>query len=217
MAVHFTPLAKSSPHRRVASISTSRPTRQTKNHSKHTTQRSPLLFEYPCPECGKGVVRTTQVHNYKTKIRGYPFVVEKALIGRCDHCQAESFAPEETTRWEDAFFRTLEARHAFLSSQEVLELRTVLGLSMEDFARLIGCTRQSVLAWEKADRSVPPSRMADLLMKLVCKSSVDEQVDVLKVLLDEAQKWGVVIELRRPPRTQRAVLSVKKKVGGATS
>jgi DNA-binding transcriptional regulator YiaG len=162
-------------------------------------------------------MRTIRVHNYKTKIRGYPFVVEKALIGRCNYCQAESFAPEETKRWEDAFFHTLETRHAFLSPQEILELRTVLGLSMEDFARLIGCTRQSVLAWEKADRSIPPSRMADVLMKLVRESLVDGQVDVLKVLLDEAQKWGVVIELRRPPRTQRIVVPVKKKVGEATS
>lgn len=158
------------------------------------------LFEYSCPECGRGTVRTTRVQNYQTRIRGYPFVVNEALIGVCDRCQAESFAPEETKRWGEDFGRALEARHAFLSPEEITELRTALGLSMEDFARLIGCTRQSIFSWEKPDRSTPPSRMADLLMRLVKQSWHAGPVDVLAMLLDEARRWGVVIELRRPLR-----------------
>jgi putative zinc finger/helix-turn-helix YgiT family protein len=156
------------------------------------------LFGFPCPECGQGTVRSTRILNYKTKIKGYPFVVDEALIGVCDRCGSESFAPEETKRWEELFYRSLEARHAFLSPQEMLELRTSLGLSMEDFARLIGCTRQSISAWEKPDRSAPPSRMADLLMKLLKESLREGAIDVLPFLLGEAQKWGMVIELRRP-------------------
>jgi len=155
------------------------------------------LFEYPCPECGLGTVRTTQVLNYKTKIKGYPFVVDNALIGVCDQCQAEFFAPEETKQWEERFYRLLEARRAFLAAGEITELRKTLGLSMEDFARLIGCTRQSIYTWEKPERASPPSRMADLLMKLVQHSLEAEPVDILTVLLEEAKKWGVVIEFRR--------------------
>lgn len=157
------------------------------------------LFGFPCPECGQGTVRSTRILNYKTKIKGYPFVVDEALIGVCDRCGTDSFAPEETKRWEELFYRSLEARHAFLSPQEMMELRTTLGLSMEDFARLIGCTRQSISAWEKPDRSAPPSRMADLLMKLSRESLRVGAIDVLPFLLSEAQKWGMVIELRRPP------------------
>jgi putative zinc finger/helix-turn-helix YgiT family protein len=157
------------------------------------------LFEFPCPECGQGTVRSTPILNYKTKIKGYPFVVDEAIIGVCDRCGSESFAPEETKRWEELFYRSLEARHAFLSPQEVMELRTTLGLSMDDFARLIGCTRQSISAWEKPERSTPPSRMADLLMKLLRESLRVGTIDVLPFLLSEAQKWGMVIALRRPP------------------
>lgn len=156
------------------------------------------LFEYACPECGRGMIRTTRIHNYKTKIKGYPFVVDEALIGVCDECNAESFTPEETQRWEEAFNRSLEARRALLSSQEVSELRTALGLSMEDFARLIGSTRQSISMWEKKNRTSPPLRVADLLMKLLRQSLHAGPVDVLTFLLEEAKKWGVVIELRRP-------------------
>jgi putative zinc finger/helix-turn-helix YgiT family protein len=161
--------------------------------------KSRELFGFPCPECGRGTVRSTRILNYKTKIKGYPFVVDEALIGVCDQCGSESFAPEETKRWEELFYRSLEARHAFLSPQEMMELRTSLGLSMEDFARVIGCTRQSISAWERPDRSAPPSRMADLLMKLLRESLRVGSIDVLPFLLGEAQKWGMVIELRRPP------------------
>lgn len=97
-----------------------------------------ILFEYPCSECGRGVVKTTRVYNYKTKIKGYPFVVDEALIGVCNQCQAESFAPEETKRWEERFSCSFETRNAFCSPKEIRELRKSLNLSMEGFTRLIG-------------------------------------------------------------------------------
>jgi putative zinc finger/helix-turn-helix YgiT family protein len=159
-------------------------------------------------------VRTTRVFNYKTKIKGYPFTVDEALIGVCDRCGTESFAPEETKRSEELFYRSLEDRHAFLAPQEITELRVALGLSMEDLARLIGCTRQSISAWEKPARTSLPSRMADLLMKLVRKSHQTGSVDVLPFLLDEARKWGIVIELRQSPvlsvSTESLVLRTQK-------
>ena len=61
------------------------------------------LFEFTCPECEKGTVRTTRIHNYKTRIKGYLFTVDEALIGVCDECKAQSFAPEETQRWDELF------------------------------------------------------------------------------------------------------------------
>ena len=155
-----------------------------------------MLFEYPCPECGLGVVQTTKMRNYKTKIKGYPFVVDEAFIGVCSHCQAEHFTPEETQRWEALFFQSLETNKAFLTPDEITELRTTLGLSMEDFARLIGATRQSISAWEKAGRGSLPSRTADLLMRLVRQALHTETVDVISVLLEEAKKWGIVIQMR---------------------
>jgi len=162
-----------------------------------TAMETQLLFEYTCPDCDSGTVRTTKVHNFKTKIKGYPFVVDEALIGVCDHCHSEQFAPEETKRWENLFYRSLEERQAFLSPKEITEIRAALGLSMEDFARLIGCTRQSISTWEKQDRTSPPSRTADLLMKLVRRSLHVGPVDVVTFFLDEVKKWNIVIEVRR--------------------
>jgi len=156
------------------------------------------VFEYSCPECGQGTVQNQRILNYKTKIKGYPFVVDEALIGECNQCGAHSFAPEETKRWEELFASSLEARQAFLSPKEIRELRRSLGLSMEDFARLIGATRQSISMWEKEERPSPPLRTADLLMKIVQQSLSTEPVDILPFLLEEAQKWGITMQVRRP-------------------
>lgn len=174
-----------------------------------------LLFEYKCPECGLGTVRTTRVQNYKTKIKGFPFIADEALIGICDHCGAEHFASEETKRWEDLFYRSLEKRQAFLSPKETTGVRADLGLSMEDFARLIGCTRQSISAWEKEHRTSPPSRTADLLVKLVRRSLHVGPVDVVTFLLDEAKKWGIVIEVRSlvaPEKQHEGVVLLTKRL-----
>ena len=157
-----------------------------------------LFVDYACPECGQGSVQARRILNYKTKIKGYPFVVDEALIGECDQCGARSFAPQETQRWEELFTNSLEARQAFLSPEEIKELRKSLGLSMEDFARLIGTTRQSLSVWEKAERPSPPVRTADLLMKLVQLSLSPEPVDLLPFLVEEARKWGVVIQVSLP-------------------
>jgi len=132
----------------------------------------------------------------KTKLKGYPFVVDEAFIGVCNHCQTEHFAPEETQRWEELFFQSLETHKVFLTPDDITELRTTLGLSMEDFARLIGATRQSISAWEKSGRASLPSRTADWLMKLVRQALHSETVDVISVLLEEAKKWGIVIQMR---------------------
>ena len=40
--------------------------------------------------------------------------------------------------------------------------------------------------------------MADLLLRLLQRAWAEGTVDVVTLLLEEAKKWGVLIELRRP-------------------
>src|SRR4030042_1206303 len=152
------------------------------------------MFNYICEECGKGTVKEKVFENYQTKIKGYPFVVDKAVIGVCDQCGAKHFDANETKRWEELYNKDLELKHISLLSDEIEAVRKSLGLSMEDFAYLIGCTRQSIYNWEKKDREKPQSRMADLLIKLVRLSFKGEKVDVISFLVDEAKKLGIIIQ-----------------------
>ena len=153
------------------------------------------MFEYKCQECGKGTVKEKRIRNYKTKIKGYPFVVPEATVGICDRCKAEHFAAEETKRWDELFSQSLEKNKFFLLPQDIERVRESLGLSMENFALLIGSTRQSLYNWENHERPHPQSRMADLLIKLVDKSRSEGKVNVIDFLIKESRKLGVFIEL----------------------
>lgn len=150
-------------------------------------------FGYRCQECGRGTVVENRIAEYRTKIRGYPFTVRDAGVGVCDLCGAEHFAAQETERWE-RMFESDYSKH-FLTSQEIQELRKSLHLSMEQFAFLTGCTRQSVYNWERIDRTRPQSRMADLLLKLLRKSRDEGSVSVINALVEEARGLGVQIHV----------------------
>ena len=157
------------------------------------------MFNYKCEECGKGTVKPTVFHDHKTRIKGYPFVVPEAIIGVCDNedCGAKHYSARETKRWEELYNKDLDSRHIFLSSNEILNSRKLLGLSMEDFAYLIGCTRQSIYNWEKEDRQKSQSRMGDLLIKLVRYSSELGNVNVISFLVEEARKLGIEININK--------------------
>lgn len=175
------------------------------------------MFQYTCQECGQGTVKEQKIENHKTKIKGYPFTVPEAIVGICDKCKAEHFAAEETKHWEELFAKSLEKEKIFLLPQDIERVRKDLGLSMENFALLIGSTRQSLYNWENRKRSHPQSRIADLFIKLVEKSRSEKDVNVLDFLVREARKLGVFIELSMDKKatgfSESLVLKVKQIAG----
>lgn len=165
------------------------------------------MFGYTCEECGQGKVEEKTIKNYETKIKGYPFVVPEASVGICDKCGAEHFAAEETKRWEVFFYKSMVESQVILSPANIKRVRKSIGLSMENFALLIGCTRQSLYNWERRDRARPQSRMADLLIKVVDKSYSEVNVDVLGFLVEEAQKLGIALEMPKRRKVTTGDLS----------
>lgn len=153
------------------------------------------MFNYICEECGQGTVREKVFHDYQTKIKGYPFVVDEAKIGICDKCQAKHFNSKETKRWEELYNQQLLSKNLYLSPSDILEVRESLGLSVEGIAYLIGCTRQSIYNWEKMDREKLQSRMADLLIKLVRDSAKFGEINVIDFLVEEAKQLGIDVKV----------------------
>lgn len=103
--------------------------------------------------------------------------------------------------WQSQNNKDLELKHISLLPDEIEAVRKSLGLSMEDFAYLIGCTRQSIYNWEKRNREKLQSRMADLVIKLVRHSFEIGKVDVINFLIEEAKKLGITIEATRKTST----------------
>lgn len=182
---------------------------------RENTLQTPL-FGYKCQECGKGTVLEKIFPEYKTRLGGYPVIVHNARIGICDRCGAEHFNANETVRWRTV----LEAQQAKACMQpaEVSELRQHLGLSMEQFAILLGCTRQSLYNWERTNRVSPQSRMADLFMRLVRESHVRGPIDVVGFLQKEAHKIGFELapSPRAKPATRIATISPRRHRGKAS-
>ena len=161
------------------------------------TRKQDTAFGYEGPGCGAGIVRTARVQNYRTRIRGLPFVIDEALIGVCDRCETEHYSGEETKRWRRLFEDRVTENGSYVSGAQIAGLRRKLGLNKEELARLIGCSRQSVSTWEKEDRKAPPSRTVDLILKLVGASYEEGEVDVISILLHEAESFGQPIQVRR--------------------
>jgi putative zinc finger/helix-turn-helix YgiT family protein len=165
-------------------------------------------FGYKCQECGQGTVVGELVPEYRTKIKGYPWTVRNARIGICDRCGAEHFDPNETLRWRNEF----EEKQSYLTPAEIRELRQRLGLSMEQFAILIGCTRQSLYNWERGDRPSPQSRMADIFMRLVRESHSRGQIDILNFLTLQAASVGFNLSVSSGPKPLAPILTFARKV-----
>src|SRR5229473_4032939 len=156
------------------------------------------MFGYKCDKCGHGVVKANKVPKYETKIDGIPFSVENALIGVCDQCGAKYFNARETKRWRDLFFQQQLQKKCILTASGISELRGRMGLTIAEFARLIGSSRQALYLWESPDREAPQSRTADLLIQLVRESFIYGSVDAIEFLKASLRAAGV-----EPPKCSR--------------
>jgi len=154
------------------------------------------MFDFLCEDCGKGTIRSRTIQNFATKIRGNPFVVPAAVVGVCDNCGAQVFDPVEVRRWEDLFTAGLERKGDLLTSKQIRSVREDLGLSIADFAKLVGATRQSVYNWEREDRKAPQIRLVDLLIRLICESRASGKVDILVFLQEQAKAVGGSVTIK---------------------
>jgi putative zinc finger/helix-turn-helix YgiT family protein len=169
-----------------------------------------VAFGYRCQECGQGTVLEEIFPQYKTKVKGYPLIVENARVGVCDRCGAEHFDPNETVRW-----RALQQEkqlESYLQPDDIKKLRKELGLPMEQFAILLGCTRQSLYNWERSDRVVAQSRMADLFMRLIRESRSLGQIDVLGYLSAQAEKAGFHLAISSKAKPTAPILAFARRV-----
>lgn len=144
------------------------------------------MFGYRCEKCHDGTVKATTLERFETRFDGTPFVVENATVGICDQCGAKYFNASEWKAWRERFWKSQESEGRLLSAGAITQIRKSVSMGIADFARLIGCSRQSLYSWECATRKIPQSRMADLILKLVRESHDTGAIDVVNFLLRES-------------------------------
>ena len=106
-------------------------------------------FNYKCPECGKGMVRTERFKDYPTKVKGIPFLVPFAYIGVCSACGRKNFNAAERQRWEKIFYNKASQRSA------LRELQKKVKESAFELRRLQLLTRKTIRKWDKRMRLKP--------------------------------------------------------------
>jgi len=106
---------------------------------------------FKCPCCGAGDMIVEVLADHVTKLGGIPVRVKDAQIARCNHCGETSVSAGELARWEQLQKAQMQDKLQVPSPREVKSVRESFGLTVSDFAALLGVTRQTVYAWERAD------------------------------------------------------------------
>jgi putative zinc finger/helix-turn-helix YgiT family protein len=139
-----------------------------------------------CAKCGKGEIEVRKVNNFETMIRGVHFTVPEATIRVCKSCGTNLFDPSEIKRWQKLYEADLQLKGHLLTAADIRNIRQALGLQINQFAQLLGTTRQSIYNWERDNRNSPQLKLVDLLLKLIRKSMEIGTVDVVQFLREEA-------------------------------
>jgi len=157
---------------------------------------------------GWGKFQKVIVENYNARLKGITFPVKNAEIGKCDSCEAELYSSKEIRKWEQALDEYLISRGLLLSSSQIKEIRKSLKLSIIDFARFLGVTRQAVYSWESNKTKPLSIGPTSLLLSLLQKEKNGNIRGVTDFLIDSAKGRG--IDIQRPVQIIKFPVELRK-------
>jgi|GEM_PF-2171511 len=144
------------------------------------------MFGYKCEECEEGTIRTTVKENFTTKIEGDEFIVPEATIGVCDNCGAINYSGKEIERWKDKYHNW--KKQAYVSAREIKKIRKKLDLNQEEFADLIGVSRQSLIEWEKDQRKRTQPNSINIILKSIKNELNGKLESFIQNLIDQYEE-----------------------------
>lgn len=113
-------------------------------------------------DCGGEYREVTEPRSFR--IHGREVTVEARFL-RCGQCGHAIWAPGQADELRRKAWNAIRDREGLLYPEEILELRTTLGLSQDAFERLLGVGKKTVTRWENG--VIFPSAAANNLMKLL--------------------------------------------------
>jgi len=125
--------------------------------------RHPKPYPHRCPECGaREVYPATVTHRavFKHEGRLYEFDAPNVTLNQCRACGETVLPPAATDQIADAF----RARAGLLTTPEILDGISRLGLTQKEFADHLGVAAETVSRW--VGRVQIQSRALDRLMRL---------------------------------------------------
>lgn len=113
-------------------------------------------------DCGGEYREVTEPRSFR--IHGRDVTVDATFL-RCSECDHAVWAPGQADELRRKAWSAIRDREGLLYPEEILELRTNLGLSQDTFERLLGVGKKTVTRWENG--VIFPSAAANNLMKLL--------------------------------------------------
>lgn len=123
------------------------------------------MRENLCPVCGKGRLKTTQeVRRYG---RGVDVTLVNVPVRRCPACGEEFLVIPAVEELHRLIAHDLARSSGRLRPGEVRFLRTYLGYSSADFARVVGVSPETVSRWESKRAPQQMGPPAERLLRLM--------------------------------------------------
>jgi len=170
-------------------------------------------------------METREVSRYRTVLGGIAFEVPNARFRECPKCGEIAVSGPEIKRWRSALRDHLERIDAIPSSDDIRQLRDEIGCSAADFAAVLGVTRQTVHAWERADQRSLQLGPASLLLSLMLQDIASGRRAIWSRLVGLARERGQQLrdlptEDATPPSgtgSDRPSAALRQRAAGAPS
>ena len=145
-----------------------------------------MTAEYSCLECGGAMETTRGPHRYG---KGLDVVLQGIETRRCPECGEEEVVIPRIEELHMVIARAIARRPGPLKPREIRFLRTHLGYSSTDFARLLGVTPETVSRWERAGNPQQMGKVAERLLRMLARYGEPSRTyDLEAVLLSDTEK-----------------------------
>ncbi len=123
----------------------------------------------------------------------------------CDHCDAKLFPPRDICpecgeeevvipkieELHGVIAKSISKRPGQLQPREIRFLRTFLGYSSVDFARLLGVTPETVSRWEKLRNPQKMAKPSERLLRMLAQFAEPSRTyDLEQILLPDSARSG---------------------------
>ncbi len=161
------------------------------------------MTSFKCPACGKGRMEPQTIPNLETQFEGIAIQIKNAKVSKCTECGEKSYSAKELQRWKEIKVAKLAGLNQIPSADVVKRVREYRGLSVSDFASLMGVTRQTVHSWERAEGGGMKFGPASLLVCLLDSEPRDKADHVFSHLVSFAKERAQLLEVPLPPSDDR--------------
>ncbi len=120
--------------------------------------------EISCLECDGVMTVTREARRYG---RGVNVVLDDIEVRRCPSCGEEEVVIPRIEEVHDQIARAIVAKDGVLSAGEIRFLRTHMGYSGRDFAKVMGVSPETVSRWERENAPQAMGGPAEKLLRLV--------------------------------------------------